>query len=174
MENIEEIWEPVMFKGEKTYYEISTNGRISSNYGSKIKIRSSHDNHHGYLGITLSHKSEKFSRKIHRLVAEAFIPNPENLPEVNHKNHNKYDNRKVNLEWGTKKHNSEEAAKFGKLTRGKRKLPPKPIGKYFAGILLKKYPSIGSVTKDGYPRISVDRAAQSGKNYKGFFWKFVV
>jgi hypothetical protein len=173
MDNCQEIWMPILFKEEKTYYEISTNGRISSNYKNKINIRSSHDNCHGYLGITLSHKGEKFSRKIHRLVAEAFIENPQNLPEVNHKNHDKYDNRKENLEWGTKKYNSQEAAKFGKLGRGSRKLPPKPVGKYFAGILLKKYTSLGSASKDGYPRVSIDRAIKSGKNYKGFFWKSI-
>jgi hypothetical protein len=171
--DMKEVWKPLYINREKTYYEISDTGIVISNYAGKRKTRKVHDNCHGYLGLKLMHKRKEYTRRIHRLVAENFIENPLNLPEVNHINHDKRDNRKDNLEWGTKKHNAKEAAKYGKLSRGGRKLPPKPIGKYFAGILLKKYPSLGSVVKDGYPRISVDRAAQKNKNYKGFYWKFI-
>lgn len=85
----------------------------------------------------------------------------------------KKNNHATNLERSTKKYNAEHAGKMGRLNRGSRKLPPKPVGKYFAGVLLKTYASGGLLIKDGYPRISVDRAAKKDTNYKGFFWKYL-
>nr|DAO81460.1 MAG TPA: homing endonuclease [Caudoviricetes sp.] len=66
-----------------------------------------------YLQITMAikggnvdHANKKASTKVHRLVALAFVPNPNNYPEVNHKNENGLDNRAINLEWVTSKQNS--------------------------------------------------------------------
>lgn len=53
----------------------------------------------GYLQVQLNSHGKFYSRRVHRLVAEAFIPNPDMLPQVNHKNENKEDNRADNLEW---------------------------------------------------------------------------
>jgi hypothetical protein len=166
-------WRGVLLKEQQSYYYVSRCGLIGSTYGRKWRVRKTHDNRNGYLALTLAYKGTDYTVRVHRLVALAFIPNPNDLPEVNHINHDKYDNRVINLEWATEDYNAQEAAKYGKLSRGSRKLPPKPVGKYFAGILLKTYPSLGRVKKDGYPRISVDRAANSGKIYQGFYWKFL-
>lgn len=59
----------------------------------------------GYENIKLCKNNQTYSFLIHRLVAEAFIPNPNNLPEVNHKNKNPQDNRVENLEWCSRKDN---------------------------------------------------------------------
>ena len=58
-----------------------------------------------YLGVTLSKEGKRKSFLVHRLVAEAFIPNPNNLPQINHKDENKYNNKAENLEWCTASYN---------------------------------------------------------------------
>ena len=75
----------------------------------------------GYHQVRLR-KSNKATRPLtHRLVAAAFIPNPENKPTVNHINGNKADNRVNNLEWATNQENSTHAVKFGLIdTKGEK------------------------------------------------------
>ena len=71
----------------------------------------------GYLRITLTKKGYKKSipAKIHRLVGFAFIPNPDNKPEINHKDTDKTNNRWDNLEWCTQKENQEHYDEFLRL-----------------------------------------------------------
>lgn len=60
----------------------------------------------GYLKVCLSKDGKRYVRSVHRLVAEAFIPNPDNLPVINHKNEDKQDNKVENLEWCTVRYNT--------------------------------------------------------------------
>ena len=62
--------------------------------------------HKGYLEVHLKIAKEDKTYKVHRLVAMAFIPNPNNFPQINHKNENKEDNQVLNLEWCTNKYNA--------------------------------------------------------------------
>ena len=75
----------------------------------------------GYSTIGLNQNSKRDSFLIHRLVAQAFIPNPENKLTVNHINHDKHDNRVINLEWNTQKeqndHNYKSETKKRTTTR---------------------------------------------------------
>ncbi len=72
----------------------------------KLKTKKSRD---GYIMINLLKEGNQKLYSVHRLIANTFIPNPENKPEVNHKNAIKSDNRVINLEWVTRKENVAHA-----------------------------------------------------------------
>lgn len=72
----------------------------------------------GYLRVTMQKDGKKFERRVHRLVAMYFIPNPNNLPQVNHIDGNKSNADITNLEWVTPKENSEHASRTGLLRVG--------------------------------------------------------
>ena len=124
--------------GYEGHYQISNYGRVKAlerviihyngfgtfehKYKEKIKIVSKQCQ--GYLMVTLCKNCKQKRFLVHRLVAEAFIPNPNNLPEVNHKNAIKNDNRLENLEWCTRLYNQQEAEQLGLV-----KSPMRIIGK---------------------------------------------
>ena len=80
----------------------------------KGRILKQFNNGHGYLHVCIPVDGKWTRKKVHRLVAQTFIANPDCLPEVNHKNCNRADNRASNLEWCTSKYNSQYREKFGK------------------------------------------------------------
>lgn len=98
---MEEIWKSLDFVGFPNC-SVSNLGNIRSARGYKMKL---HPNHGGYLQCTLSYNMKKQHFKVHRLVAQAFIPNPEGLPQINHKDLNKQNNHITNLEWCTASEN---------------------------------------------------------------------
>lgn len=100
-EIIPEVWKDI--EGYNGMYEVSNYGRVKSNYSDRI-LKQAIDNR-GYYRCSLSKNDTLTTYKVHRLVAEYFVENPENKPEVNHKNGNKLDNRAVYIEWCTKSEN---------------------------------------------------------------------
>lgn len=113
-----EEWRPV--KGYEGLYEVSNLGRVRSldryidtvsglgepyKRFSKGRVLKLLYNNKGYLKITLYNGITDKQKQVHRLVAEAFIPNPDNLPEVNHKDQNPANNCVDNLEWCDRKYN---------------------------------------------------------------------
>lgn len=100
-----EIWRIVTVNKD---YEVSNLGNIRSCKGKTLRVlkpfrrgkdKINEHNHDYYLGVRLLTKGVEKDYSVHRLVAEAFIPNPKNLPQVNHKNGIRQDNRVENLEW---------------------------------------------------------------------------
>lgn len=95
----------------KLYYEINENGDVRNKLtGNYIK---GDINNAGYYRICLYHKSKKQRFFRHRLVAQLFIPNPNNYPEVNHINGDKTMNNKNNLQWCDRTYNEREAHRLG-------------------------------------------------------------
>ena len=140
-----EIWKPI--KNFEKFYEISNYGRVKSlsrfhrtskNYSSigyytKERMLNPTINNKGYLVVSLYDENKKVKvKQVHRLVAEAFIPNPNNLPEVNHKDENPKNPKFDNLEWCTHKQNTQWALKNGrfenmKILNSKRMKENKPV-----------------------------------------------
>lgn len=107
---MKEEWRTI--KGYEGMYEVSNEGRVRSldryagkNY-IKGKVLSMFKGTGGYTIVSLCINGKNKSFSVHRLVAEAFIPNPHDYPQVNHKDENKNNNDMNNLEWCTAKYNS--------------------------------------------------------------------
>lgn len=106
---MKEIWKPII--GIENYY-VSNKGRVISLITGKI-LKDRLDRY-GYPRLTLNGtKGGKIYKTIHRLVAEAFIPNPDDKPQVNHIDGNKLNNSITNLEWTTSKENKAHQIKLG-------------------------------------------------------------
>lgn len=90
--------------GFENLYAITENGQVWSYYSNQFLSATLGNN--GYLKVTLVKDHKKYTKMIHRLVAEAYIENPENYPLVNHKDENKCNNNINNLEWCSYKYNS--------------------------------------------------------------------
>lgn len=106
-----EIWRDI--EGYEKFYQVSNKGRVKSYHSNKIKILKPIEMSDGYRRVHMALHKNKKSFPVHRLVARAFIPNPEKKSFVNHKDGNKSNNSVENLEWATKKENSRHAWKNG-------------------------------------------------------------
>lgn len=102
-----EIWKDI--DGYDGLYQVSNLGNVRSFKRGKLRIMAFSTNKYGYHKITLHDNKVKKHTTIHQLVAKAFIPNPENKPQVNHINGIRNDNRLENLEWCTAKENTNHS-----------------------------------------------------------------
>lgn len=170
-------------------YQISTHGRLKSfKDGPGGRILSNKNAKGDYLSVILRGTDSVRHTRIHRLVAEAFIPNHENLPEVNHIDGNKQNNRVENLEWVTRAQNVRDAIRRNPcmivgMNFYNQHIRPKPIRQLSAdGILLAVYVNSEEARKaTGVCQRNILQVA-SRTEYKpgmtrsqagGYVWEFV-
>ena len=107
-----EIWKDI--KDYEGLYWISNLGLVKNKHGKILKPRLSSN---GYYNICLYKNSKAKCYTVHRLVAEAFINNPDNLPEINHKDENRLNNEASNLEWCDRKYNQHYGSAIKKISK---------------------------------------------------------
>lgn len=116
----QETWKDI--PGYEGLYQVSNLGRVKSlpRHGTRSDeemIMTQHKDGKGYMRLWLCKNCVQKNFKVHRLVASAFLPNPDNLPQINHKDENKQNNSADNLEWCDNRYNSvynDKAKKVGR------------------------------------------------------------
>lgn len=165
-----EIWKPI--KNFEDLYEISNLGRVkslprSTTNGCIIKTHLTK----GYETTHICKNGKHYDVKIHRLVAEAFIDNPNNLPEVNHKDENKLNNAVDNLEWCNSSYNRNYGTRLERIAAKVKK----EISQYDkSGNLIKKFSSSIEVEQEtGFLSSGIRHALSSKTNFAyGYIWKY--
>lgn len=179
MTELKEEWKDI--KGYPNY-QVSNMGRVKSLernvvrgrgglYKIEEKILKSVKNNGGYFSVSLSKENKSKYFSVHRLVASAFLPNPDNLPQVNHINEIKTDNRVENLEWCDRSYNIN----FG--TRNKRASAScqKPILQVTKqGKIIHKWNSVREVERElGFNRSNIIKCCKGKlKLAYGYVWKY--
>ena len=168
---MEEIWRDI--DGYNSLYEISNLGNIKSKkrkinnryYGGKILVPIQRNKKYFVVNLYKNNKSKSYL--VHRLVAQTFLENPNNLPQVNHKDENKDNNCVNNLEWCSSKYNINYGTRNKKIS--------KRVNQYdINGNFIKNWESISSIYKN--LKISRSNILNCCKGiYKqagGYVWKF--
>lgn len=168
---MEEIWKDIEgYEG----YEVSNLGRVKSldyrRTGAERVLKPAYSGN-GYLFVNLYKDGKEKKHYIHRLVAAAFIPNPHNLPEINHINEQKEDNRVENLEWCTQEYNRN----YGTRNERVAKAFSKPVLQLtLDGELMREWPSTHEAHRQGgYNQGTISACCRGIRNtHKGYVWKY--
>ena len=175
---MEEVWKPV--KGFEGLYEISSYGRVKSlvvwcgnatidQYKKREYILKPILGTNGYYYVNLCKDKKRYIRRPHRLVAEAFLDNPNNYYAVNHIDGNKINNRAQNLEWCSLKQNNQHAFRTGLMDRLKK--PVEKIDKN--GNVICSYDSESDAARIEQIDVRNISACITGKRKTagGFYWR---
>lgn len=165
--NLEEDFRDI--PGYEGLYQVSNLGRVKGLYKNIIKrLKTTKD---GYLEVGLSKNGIEKKYRVHRLVAITFIPNPDNLPEVNHLDENKTNNCVSNLEWCTHKQNINYGTHHDRMV----KTQSKPVLQFDKeGGFIKEWSSIAQISRE----LNINTGSVSNccngkaKTASGFIFKF--
>ena len=187
-----EEWRTAVYDGEvyDGLYKVSNLGRILSlNYRNtgKPDLMTPVEDTDGYLQVDLRKNKKHKTCKVHRLIAETFLENPENLPEVNHKDEDKTNNfvflnedgsinkEKSNLEWKTHKDNINHGTRNERVSKAMTngKLSKRVIQLSLSGDFIKEWPSTRECGRNGFRHSNVAACCRGEiPHYKGFLWMF--
>ena len=180
---ISEIWKTAIYKGViyEGLYKVSNFGRILSlNYKNtgKAELLKPGDDGRGYLQVQLWKNGEDKWCKVHRLVSETFLPNPENLPQVNHKDEDKTNNfvflnedgsvdkEKSNLEWKSPKDNINHGTRNERVAKANSK---RVLQLSLSGELIREWDSTAECGRNGFNQSAVAKCCRGEqKTHKGF------
>lgn len=176
---MQEIWKDI--EGYEGLYQVSNQGNVKSletwdvNKGCYVKREKllKFDYHRrGYQIVTLTSKKKRKRHQVHRLVAKAFIANPENLPQVNHKDENKQNNHISNLEWCTNYYNNQYGSRN---ERAANKLKKHVVQFDYGMHMIKKYDSVvDAVKQNNFKTATSISECCNGKRKTayGYVWKY--
>jgi len=127
---MKEVWKPIILDDIQERYAVSNFGKVIDLKNQKYMIW--HDNGAGYMNVGLQGPNSKVRvRYVHRLVAIAFLENPDKLPQVGHKDHTRANNFVDNLYWTTQKQNTADGIEAGRINANRpktnRKITPAQI-----------------------------------------------
>ena len=162
---MQEVWKPI--EGFETTYLVNNLGQVKSipRINTKGKLIKLYAHKSGYLYCCLSQNGKVFNKRVHILVAKAFIPNPYNLPEVNHKDENKSNNNKDNLEWCTKLYNIQYGTGIQKRS--------KPVTGFRDNIPVVKFISTAEAGRNGFNGHHIIECCNGKrKTHKKLTWKY--
>lgn len=183
---MEEIWKDI--EGYEGLYQVSNEGRVKSlarSYTSGVGTKHiaehfcKYSNNNNYLRVNLYKNGKMKWFSVHRLVAEAFIPNPDNLPQVNHKDEVKTNNHINNLEWCDSKYNNTYGTCKKRMAEKQKNDPnrSKTIYQYtINGELVKIWPSEHECSRYGFHAGAIGACCKGlygFKTHKGFRWSYV-
>ena len=168
-----EYWKPVV--GYEGLYEVSNWGRVKSLKFGKEKILKQSKNNKGYCLVTLSKNGTHKHFQVHRLVALHFLPNPNNLPQINHKDENKTNNNVDNLEWCTNEYNHNYGTINERISKSliNGKCSKIVIQYNLDGTFVREWPSTMECDRNGFCNQNVSACCRGKlKKYKNFIWKY--
>lgn len=168
--------------GYENLYRVDTLGNIyrTSKKSGELVLFKQQKHKHGYKQVGLSKNGINKKKLVHRIVAEAFLPNPNKYPQVNHKDGNRTNNVIENLEWCTNSMNQIHCVYITKTHKNYGKFEgdsPKAMKIHQLdkkhGTLIKTWDSIKSAINAGVAHSMVYRALKDGsKSCNGFKWKY--
>lgn len=175
---MKEIWKDIV--GYEGLYQVSNMGRVKSlgNDGArKEKILKPITNGQGYLLVCLCKDGKTKNFRIHRLVALHFIPNPNNLPTVNHLDEDKNNNCVTNLEWCSSEYNHNYGTRnqrvSEKMTNGKLSIPIVQLDPS-SNKVLNVYPSTMEAERNGFYHSSIAKCIKGRyKTHRGYKWQYL-
>lgn len=183
-----EIWKDI--EGYEGFYQVSNLGNVRSlNWGKQGYVRNLYLKHHprGYRQVELVKNGKRKMLTVHRLVAQAFIPNPDGLTSINHKDEDKTNNRVENLEWCDKRYNFWYSWDLHHTSRPMKKVRKRTNSSYsnhlnkvaqlnLDGTVVRIWDNIASIKRElSFNNWSITQCCKGNRaTAYGFRWQFVT